>query len=880
MSIQIQLRNGRKFDAIQLPDDQYQIVLANGKVKTYPISSIKEIILTNEETTIITNKEDSMINNPIHHYLREMNINGVRFVSRVITNEVLTGKIAVGYEQSQMLKRPVENVFAIQSGTWLHHLLRVRLADRGLTFKMIIIENKDLLTLTDESFATVDYFLKESNFMFANADYSFFLFVEGCMTYGLDIMGLNIISSKKSAKRLQEVARQVEMFTYVENGGFDIAFKDYEMDGEFIKFFDGKSYIRKSFAMEMAKNIVDNKRRARVLNQIANDELVQVTLRILTPEGLIKGDAIIVKDGRIDHDIVTHPENLKSELTTNGWSFACIWEHAMVHNAVWDVQSEINFAAALTEAHHHGDMLRIVKTVRESLESGTLPEYLMLDERAHKDDGTVDMDKLSDSINRSYIRWQAHGLDIRSAQNLTFMALNGVIKRMQASEQRNGFYVKMWTPMSNAVLLTVNTWESAHYMGGLDFEGHSRDVCFFDKRAGFIISGNRFAKTYNYHGGWDLDDSMKVIIVKVFCSDPEILKLHINKTVPNTFIPGKAEDAKEMVLLVRSPNGPGEWSIEECEIDTLPIPAELRHDDITVVDLAKMPLPQDELLKGVIMGNMPTGMTFTKQTMTRDEGKVMIEAQLHNPGVGRFCNAMMVWSAANKGFPTQMLAPMETIVDTVQQEHDITKFLAIEEESGEILGQLIDTGKSIDKYLANTRVPLSARRQLRQHEGRLTRLHKIYVQIIKTLTDEIRNHTLQMRGNTIEVQSVRTMRFGAHMLQAVTEFYSKYSAAMSMVDSQFKVDKMGNPFYKMTTQAMHQQALRAIVSEMDETISNMENGEDFVLALYKLITTPTRTTPLGTSDRIIFQPNAVGERSVMDSLIEALVNRGIGTSVS
>lgn len=880
MSVRIQLNNNHWYDAVQLPGEQYQATLPSGKIKIYPLSSIKQFVLTNEENTIIANKEEKMINNPIHHYLREMTINGVTFVSRVITNEKLTGKVALGYEQSKQFKRPMENVFAIESGTWLHHLLRIRLAERGLTFKMIIIENKDLLTLTDESLATVEYFLNDSNFMFANADYSFFLFVEGCMTYGLDIMGLEILSAKKSAKRLQEISRQVEMYTYLETGALDIGFKDFEMEGEYVKFFDGKSYIRKSFALRMAANITDPKRRMRVINQIHNGELVQVTLRILTPFGLIKGDAIIVKDGLIPNDIVTHPENLKTELATDGWTYACAWEHAMVHNAVWDVQSEINFKAALTEAHHSGDMLRIVKTVRESLAAGTLPEYLLLDERAHKDDGTVDMEKLSDSINRSYVRWQAHGLDIRAAQNLTFMAINGVIKRMQSSEMRNGFYIKMWTPMSNAVLLTVNTWESAVHMGGIDFKGHNRDVCFYDPRAGFIISGNRFAKTYNYHGGWDLDDSMKVIIVKVHCSDPEILKLHLNKTVPNTYIPAKAEDAKEMVLLVRSPNGPGEWSIEECEIDTLPIPAELRHNDITVVDLAHMPLPQDELIKDVTLGLMPSGMTFTKQPMTRDESKVMIEAQLHNPGVGRFCNAMMVWSAANDGFPASMLAPMETIVDTVQQEHDLTKFLAIEEESGHVLEQLIATGKSVDKYLANTRVPLAVRRQLRQHEGRLTRLHKLYVQIIKTLNDEIRNHTLQMRMVTNEVRAVRAMKFGEHMLKEVVMFNEKYVAAMALVDHQFKVDKMDSPFYKMTTQSEHQIALRAIVDEMVTTINNMADPESFVMALYKLITTPTRTNPLGMSDRIIFQPNAAGENSVMDILIEAFVNCGLGTAVS
>lgn len=889
-TVRIQLKNNHWYDAVVLPGNLYQATLPSGRVKTYAQSDVKEIILANEEDNtnmVITNKEDSMITtNPIQHYLYKAAFTTVEntvgeFIVRVVTNmmpEALSGD----YNESIETKNVVNKVFAIQSGTWVHHLLIERLHKLGIEFKVRILSNKDFGLINEPTRAL---FINNCNFMFANADYSFFVDIKDYDEYGLDFMGLHINHSKKAAKRLQELIRQVEMFKYNERESFDIGFKDFGMEGDFVKFFDGKSYIRKSFALQMAENIINPKRRDHVKFMIAAGAMNHVTLRILTPKGLIKGDAVIVKDGYINHDVVTHPDNLKSELKTNGWSFACIWEHGMVHNAVWDVQSEINFSHALTAQHHRGDILRIVKSVQDSLATGTLPSWLMLDEDAHNEDGTVNMEQLSDSISKSWVRWQANGLDVRAAQNLTYMSINGIINRMTKSETvKDGkggfFYKKMWTPMSNAVLLTVNTWESAHYMGGFDFEHRNRNVCFYDKRVGFIISGNRFVQTYNLHGGWDLDDSVKVIVVKVFCSDPHVLVKHLGKTVQETYIPGTRETAKEMVLLVRSPNGPGEWSIEDCDIDSLPIAEELRTADLPVVDIAQMPLPQDILLRHVEMSGMPTGMSFTNKSMTRDDSRVMIEAQLNNPGVGRFCNSMMVWASVADGFPCQMLAPMETIVDTVQQEHDAEKFESIELETANIFAQVIQTRESVDNYIAFTRMPHKARRYVSTHNGQFTETHKVYLQSIETIRESIMNHTLQMRAADPVVTFIRNHGVDNETHQEAVKFLALATTRISAIDRSFKADKMDSPFYKISMQAAKSAAMHELVSKMVAHVDAMENPDRFILTLWHNILTPTQRAPYGSSDRVIFQPNAVGERSLMDVLIEALVAKGWAKGIS
>lgn len=873
MTVKIKLRNGRVLEARSLEGDLFEAELATGKLKIYALSdllSVETADLQPEE--VITNKEDKMT---IYHYLHDATFgtgeNQTSAIVRMVTTTLPT-HIVERYEQSKTERRVVNGIFALNTGTWQFTLLENTLIKSGDKFTLMIMSNNDVMQLEE---TVLDDFINRSNFAYGNASYSFFFRVQGQTNFGMEKLGISIEMAKKSAKRLQELFRQSEMSLMLkgddEMDSISIAFP--ELAGD-VKFYDGKTYIRKSLALRCIKDITNVKRRARLHRAIVDGKLVQVVIRIMTPAGLFKGDAIICPNKQLSADVVTHPENLKAELTTEDYIFITMWEHAPMHMAVWDDQSAVNFGHALSEQAHVSDIYRLVNIIRKNIAEGTLPEWLLLGEDDHNDDGIPDMEKLSDTINRSWIRWQFHGFDVRAAQNLTFMALGGIIKRMDGVKI-NGFYKKMWVPMTNAALLTINTWESATRMGDFTFPGRNKDVCFYDPRVGFIMSGRRFVETYHLHGGWDLDDSMKVIRVRVFCSDPEILKLHLGKTVPATSVYFSNEkDAREMVLLVRSPNGPGEWSIEECDTSTLPIPEDMRHEDLTVVDIAKMPLPQDLLLNKVTVRGIPTSTEYSNKEMTRDDAVEMIKAQVTNPGVGRFCNAMMVWSAGNKGYPSSMLGKMEDIVDTCQQGFDSSAFAAIAVEHNGIMEQVIASGQNVDTALAFTRVNNTHRAKLNMAEGRFTRVQKAYKFAIDTIKNELQMHTLQMRGVDPTVLAVKNMRFGGELFVWAQQFHAHYNKMFSVVDSMFNAAGETHPFRKMQIQNNHKLAMEEIVSQM---VSKMDEYDDDnrILALWKFCVSPTKEAPLGLSDRMIFQPNANGERSMMDLLIQALINNNL-----
>jgi hypothetical protein len=876
MSVKIQLKNNWWYEATVVEGGLYEVQLAKG-VKIYSLDNIKAVNIDGEDARRTSDAQEDIMttNNNLAHFLREhtMIIDGIthKYVVRVLTNEIPARDLD-NYKLSVTTRKPVNNIYALNTGAYHFTLIENKLVNSGKMFTLSVFTNKDMALLGDTK---IKEYLDRATFAFANASYTTFLRVSGSVNFGLEDLGLMIDFSKKTAKRLMEVTRLTAMSLVSDH--FNIDFSE-DFDGEDI-LVDGKSYVSRNFVARMARNITHEGFRNETLRRIRSGELVHVELRAVTEYGLIKGNAIVVPDSQINgKDIRTHSSNLKTELASDGYQIATCWEHRVSHLAVWDQQSAINFRCALTEAAQMRDIKRLVDNTREVIAKGELPEWLLLGEDAHNDDGTPDMEKLSDTINRAWTRWQAHGFDVRAAQNLVYMALGGIIKRMDG-EKIGGFHKKMWIPMSNAALVSVITHESITELGGFDVRTNDNSTCFFDRRVGFVMPGVRFAETYNLHGGWDLDDSMKIIHVKVWTSNVDVLDAHRGMTLPmDSDIPTTAEEARDMIFCVRSPNGPGEYSIEEMDFSTFPYIDGLRDlDNITVINMANMPLPQPHLQVNTVFSGVPTSQVYSNTAMTRDDAFAMISAQTRNPGVGRFVNALMIWAdCQGPSFPAKMLGKMEDMVDAVQQGFDKAAFEAIEAEPAHIFEQL-PAGR-VDAALAATRLPRKYAEKMTVVAGRWTRVQRAYDTAIQSMRDELQMHSLQMRQATTLVHNVQRFVVGNQIKNWAEHFYNVYNARLAMADREFTVTREdnANAFRKMDVQNQHKLAMEAIVADMIRDFDMMEEDERymFVIGLYKFITRPTINKPYGMLDRIIFQPGATGARSVMDILIEALQHNG------
>lgn len=865
----ITLRNNAVLSAIEIEGGLFEATLKSGVVKYYTRS---QIIAINGEKLVLQSQNPTMTKEvTMYHYLRQINKGKDNETTPRYLSTELDSTIAADYNESLRTHSVVNGIFAITTGNWKFHLLINKLARKGHDFTLMIINHADLAKYSE---AALNGFVDKANFAFANSSFSFFLKIKGVDAWGLDILGIDLKFGKKAAKRAQEIVRMVEMFMTVQATDVKWQLKSYKGTNPIL--WDGKSVISMDFAVRTINNTLDlsDARKAQLIHNVESGKISRISLRFNEELGLGKGDGVIVRNLN-GLDMITYTDNVKSELiVTNGEFHMCFWDHAPRHLAVWDDQTTVNFPAAFTEHKQNQDIRFLVKGVEDSLAAGTLPQWLVLGADAYNEDGTPNMEKLSETINRQWVKFQVALGDIKGSQNLVYMAINGVVKRMDG-DRRNGYHTKMWIPMTNAILASVCTWESMTEMAGMTFLGRDSDHIFFDPRCGLVMPGHRFIETYALHGGWDLDDSVKVVLVKMWSSGN--YDAHKGLTLDSRVkLADNAADAGIMALLVRSPNGPTEYSIEMVDTRGMFEGMEevLNEDSIVTIDMCDMPVPH----KPVVVGLPEATHYRPEDSMTREDAKSMIFGQLSNPGFGRVCNAMMSHALIEPGtFPEFMLDNTENIVDATEQGFDAAQFALIEGEHTNIMNQvvtnIVTNGLDVDRAFYATRMSTlisdEQKEMLKSHlvDGRFTRVQKLYNQAITFMRDEMIKASKTWRAETDLAQAVRSFSMGEAIKSEADAFYVKFTAKLALVDNNHKVPAGAvHPFVKMNIQAAKKAAMESVVAEMVahfEGLSDMHRYK-LVVGLYKFLVFGYK------ADRIIFQPAATGQLSVMDIFIEGV----------
>lgn len=887
------LRNGRSMEATSMDGLVFNVKLANDKIKVYALNQLvsltcitdmdAEDVVVNKDT-IINEKEENM-GLEIMHYLKEkINSQGGKEVVRYVVTDIWPEEVAA-YNASKDSNTPVRTIkgdllLAMKTGGWEFALLKNRLADKGRKFRLMIADHVTLSAL-----GTTPAFMGNATFAWANASNAFFLKITDGVEWGLDDLGLFAFNTKKVSKRNQEIARITAHGLYSEDSS--ITMLEFKSNKD-VKLYDGINFIRRSLATKMG----------------FSKKVTRINFRLLTKDGVIKGDAIIVPDKWIQADVVYHGENLKGDLKTDGWQLATGFEHKPHHMAVWDDQSMIDNKDILSYEHQMRDITTLVANIREDLEAGRLPDWLMLGEDAHDEFGAPDMEMLSDRLHLNYVRLQAMGLPIQSAQHLLYMAINGILNRMQHSLKRD----KMWLPLSNAFTGGVITWEALTEMGNIRLPHDKKGFVFFDSRYGVVIPGQRFIDTFDLHGTWDLDDTAKFILIKVWSSNSEITAIQRGGHVisEEMYIPKDEKDAVLCVAVIRSPNGPGEFSIEMIdEQSMMPMFHNLDMDSVTTIDLASrlVSLPQSTLLDMVTRTGMPAAsVEYNKDALfSRDNAFTMIKAQSVNPGIGRMANIMMQWvNTLGPSFPETILDVFGNIVDSTRQGADIEEFKAIEAEEEKIFAQFVERCTNedidgIDSHLLRTRMRnIKMRKQLPEAKiarGRLAFVYDEYMKEMAAIRSEILNKSLQMRNGMPLVSQVRAIVCGEKVHKWAINFHSKNAGLLANVGKKLEAseeyrqlkgreDDRGREQARIFAELILNQAkaeeTAEIVANMVKDVTSLGDEADLhMIGLYKYITTCTPQNKLGLQDRVIFQPGARGELNVMDLFIQALKNHSL-----
>jgi len=801
-------------------------------------------------------------------------------------------------------RRKNEYIIEVNTADWVYPRLE-ELSRRGISFRLGSIPIKQLSKDIRQGWCSdVPTLVNDCTFAWANASYAFFLILNDAKdtVFALDELGLVASDSKKLPKRLQEVTRIVLMRSSERTLKGNIVEPDYKIvTNEDIDlpeiFVDGMVAIRKSFAIRMCFEMPDGHEKRKKIARINRGTIGRLIFRMTTRDGLIKGLAVVCDDSQLEADVVCHASALKKELySTSEFSWeATAFEHPHIHTAMWDMQTMFNnHTWLLTNLRFTQDVSSMLDDFKTELNSGELPDWILYQETdSHDDSEAPTMEHAVTGWKKSYQRWQAAGLDLNSSSNLLFMAFGSMKNQMAAARKNN----RWWVPMSNAFMATVNTWEALKYLAGFDMPEEKRNMVFFDERFGVVIPGSRFAETADLHDTWDQDgDQAKFIRIKLWSSSPILTldgsnhqELREQYVIPADLeVPCTPEDAIDVCVVIRSPNGPGGYSIERFDAETMPWLRQCE-ERIPVIDLASAPAAMNTLLGGVEMGQIPVSLEYAKdEPLSRDRAVSMIHAQMANPGVGRYANLIMAQSAIfGPSYPKVLPAIGNDIIDCVQQTSDAISFAYVKHGlwfmANAMAEEIITNQMPVDNFVYETRLmkAFEGDEEVKQMvekfvvDGKFTQMDNQFTLALKEVEESTRLMSFQRRltGETRNFVMEAIPVLPQTTSKWARAIWRKYDIRLSNADRAYQesVSESNSRVYTAFCEWERTQKIHKIVSELYAEVAATAYPTKYAVALYRWIIDPRATgKPYGVSDRIIFQNGDDEQETVMDLLIKGI----------
>lgn len=476
-------------------------------------------------------------------------------------------------------------------------------------------------------------------------------------------IGLIIGNSRKMSKRLIELVRLACAWLYRPVSD-PLAIEVIDYDGPETDI-DGISAISDEVFFECidSNKYVDREWRRRMKQNVRNGKTTVVVLRILTPMGEIKGNALVLPKWMMNgYDVRTFQPNIKPEISTTGWywmtvdpSYGAIPVKSddLTHSIYRGVEGLYDDDTMLSSLRHM--LLQFFSDLKEGKRSEWMEAIADNDsgEIMHEDafDRFAKNRGLVGRIQLAVAQLASVGVPLTASQTFMFLSVNGLRKQLLGDNKSQEVWMdkdRHWFPVSWAYAAHIMTQEALRVFG---FHIPETNLGFYHPDTHcFVVPGDYFAENFENHGGYDLDDTIKVHVRHVVMPDGQ---------------------TKLMGILLRNPNDFGEWSM--IELDSIgPVyhqygeaPPMVSYNEL------QSKVPQWTGLKSQLnIGQLPAianppqiGDVFSPE----DEQRVRACSEQFAAGVGGTVIPKMIWYALN-GKPIQNLcAPNEDIIDVLQQ---------------------------------------------------------------------------------------------------------------------------------------------------------------------------------------------------------------------
>jgi hypothetical protein len=649
------------------------------------------------------------------------------------------------------------------------------------------------------------------------------------------VSGLVIKPHMKLSKRLKEITRISRYFNCFTAGEITVHVFNPE---DQVETYDGQTIVRPSFLEKLARTEKDR----HYLRKHGKNG----SFRLMTQYGLIKGDFIVAKsDDAIDFDVITSRDNVKSELKMkrDGEMWSSIFLHHDHHEASTDIQSMSWLGEHLFPQDLMTDTLvHVAKETMEDMHNGVFPKYMTemspdLGNHDEGDAGTIHF------LRDMYTRWQMNHRSLNESAYFLHTIGTGFLNHM-----RKG----MNFPIPHSVYCHVTThellWEAGYNIDGME------DKAFYHDATGrFSLPGSLFTKIFKNHGGWDLDDSVRVMVREF-------------------------TDGIKAVLL-RSPNAWGEYSIIDIDLDSLlPVLYHTYGDipkmDVSVSEFKDVVFPIQRVDQFTTYEGMPVGGIELGEDYTPYTAQEIITGMAGSPGVGSWANSQMVYYATKGEFRTKQLAHTEDVVDTLTQSVNPLGFAAIKHDINSTW-KAIKIGGVVEEYFIrfDKRVPKKIREGLTPVRGYMTEMAIKHRLVMNVFESDLRKASNNERVTIDPLMQIQVSpEAHAWAKKAVSSF--KRSCDSAPKYKGFDFIKTDHFIGSTRVQLIHARSefFRDLNRRVVNKVLSVPNGEELMVALYQWTEFKRSKGDLDGIDRILFAPNHKGEPSVMDLLV-ATINR-------
>jgi len=572
--------------------------------------------------------------------------------------------------------------------------------------------------------------------------------------------------------------------------------------------------------------------------------------RIFTPEGVIKGN-FIVSDNLPEYvDVITSRENLKKEIEYHNGYRLIAEPQGPKTSVITDDQTVIN----LPKLFRKSDLEFWLKEQYEIMFEDAKNDRLLQDWKfvfvrqfskadnygsKKKEQTPADLEAQT-RVNYVGYRWKSMGLSITDSPWL--------FKTLAISHAR---------PLENRIPIPCSVYEqiipeSLARMAGFDIIVEEGTIRRINSVGIHVVNDFDWLEMYESHGGHDQDDFFKLFY--------------------RTMKSG-SKDGKKVVIVARSPNGYGEYSIfDYVEGEWYP---KWKKSDGEVVTFPEVngrnwPVRLSDAIRarkvryvGLPSDNNPSPKPSEGEQYSVKDFMSDVDTAMNGGNVGRFVNSSMLHSnSLAKHRPVQVCS-LESAIDGCTQTSNPLDRTAIDAEAEIILQEVIDSGAKVDHDLWYGRFANFAKKhpEVETYEGTLTHMNNLCKTYFNKYVDRVTKYSqteiaiadpINKLANRLRFHALPTFRrFNMSIYNTNSGEFAQSSGTISREEWDYIY---GN-----------------VVKDI-ESFVRIEDRHDFVIALYAVCMTEKNGSGR-VSDQIMMNP------VIYPYLERALIHYGIASRV-